>query len=181
MRSFLAINLTDEVIEHLTDIQNLVKLTNRGKGTWSRPENFHMSLAFLDEISKDQADILIRILANQLASAKPFTLVLDKLGYFGYENAATLWCSVRPDNNLKALVSSVYSSVRDARIHFDSKPFKAHITLGRKINIMNCRLNEIEVKPLSFPVDCVTLFRSTLLPDGPVYRELYSVSIPSTL
>lgn len=181
MRSFLAINLTDEVIEHLADIQDQVKLTNRGKGTWSKPENFHMSLAFLDEITKDQADVLTRILTNQLSGAKPFNLVLDKLGYFGYENAATLWCSVKPDNNLKALVSSVYSAVRDSRIHFDSKPFKAHITLGRKINIMNCRLNDIEVRPLVFPVDCVTLFKSTLLPDGPVYRELYSVSIPSTL
>ena len=179
MRAFLALNLTDEVVEHLEDIQTQVKLTNRGKGTWSHPENFHMSLAFLGDISRDQADILARLLAVQADKIAPFTLTLDKLGYFGFEHESTLWCSVRPDNNLKALVSTVYKAVHDSRIHFESKPFKAHITLGRKINIMNCQLNSIEVKPLSFHVNEVTLYQSTLTPDGPIYREMYSVQFTS--
>ena len=182
MRAFLALTLSQEVVSHLTDIQDQVKLTNRGKGTWSHPENFHLSLAFLGDITRDQADILARILASQADRFSPFSLTLDKLGYFGFEHESTLWCSVRPDNNLKALVSTVYKAVHDSRIHFESKPFKAHITLGRKINIMNCQLNSIEVKPLSFPVDGVTLFQSTLTPDGPIYRELYSVQFtPRTL
>lgn len=177
MRAFLAINISDEVREHLTELQYEVKLTNRGKGTYSAPENFHMSLAFLDEITKDQADVLIRVLRNQLSGHKPFTLELNRLGYFSDEMSATLWCSVKPDNNLKSLVSDVYSAIRDARIHFDAKPFKAHITLGRKINLMNCRLNEMEVKPLSFKVDSVSLFKSTLTPTGPIYEEVYVARI----
>lgn len=177
MRSFLALNLTDEITSYLEDIQSQVKLTNRGKGTWSRPENFHMSLAFLSEITRDQADVLIRLLNVQLERMRPFTLTLDKLGYFGFEHESTLWCSVRPDNALKSLVSTVYKSVHDARIHFENKPFKAHITLGRKINIMNCALAGIEVKPLSFPVNEVTLYRSTLTPDGPIYNEVASVTL----
>jgi len=182
MRAFLALTLSQEVVSHLTDIQDQVKLTNRGKGTWSRPENFHMSLAFLGDISRDQADILARLLSVQADRFSPFSLTLDKLGYFGFEHESTLWCSVRPDNNLKALVSTVYKAVHDSRIHFESKPFKAHITLGRKINIMNCQLNSIEVEPLSFPVDGITLFQSTLTPDGPIYREMYSVQFtPKTL
>lgn len=182
MRAFLAINLSEEVVEHLTDIRDQVKITNRGKGTWSRPENFHMSLAFLGDISRDQADILGRILTAQTERFLPFTLTLDKLGYFGFEHESTLWCSVRPDNNLKALVSTVYKAVHDSRIHFESKPFKAHITLGRKINIMNCQLNSIDVRPLSFPVNEITLYQSTLTPDGPIYREMYSIQFtPRTL
>lgn len=182
MRAFLAINLSEEVVEHLTDIRDQVKITNRGKGTWSLPENYHMSLAFLGDISRDQADILGRILTAQTERFSPFTLTLDKLGYFGFEHESTLWCSVRPDNNLKALVSTVYKAVHDSRIHFESKPFKAHITLGRKINIMNCQLNSIDVRPLSFPVNEITLYQSTLTPDGPIYREMYSIQFtPRTL
>jgi len=176
MRSFLALDLTEEVVSHLEEIQNQVRLTNRGKGTWSRPENFHMSLAFLDEITKDQADILVRLLSIQVNQA-PFGLTLDKLGYFGFENDCTLWCSVHPDNRLKALVSTVYRTVRDSGIRFDSKPFKAHITLGRRINIMNCRLNGIAVRPMVFPVNAVTLYKSTLTPDGPIYRELDRIQL----
>ena len=177
MRAFLAINISDEVREHLADLQYQVKLTNRGKGTYSAPENFHMSLAFLDEITKDQADILMRVLKTQLAEHKPFDLKLNKLGYFADESAATLWCSVNPSNDLKSLVSDVYSSVRDARIHFDSKPFKAHITLGRKINLMNCRLADIQVKELSFHIDSVSLYKSTLTPTGPIYEEIASIKL----
>lgn len=177
MRAFLAIDISQEVRDHLTDIQNEIKLTNRGKGTYSSPENFHMSLAFLDEITRDQAEVLIRLLKIQCENHKPFDLTLKNLGYFCDEKEATLWCSVNPDNNLKSLVSDVYQVVRDARIHFDSKPFKAHITLGRKINLMNCRLSDIEVKNLTFRVSSVVLYKSVLTPQGPIYTPIEEVPL----
>lgn len=177
MRAFLALNLTQEVRDHLEDLQYEIKLTNRGKGTYSKPDNLHMSLAFLDEITRDQAEVLMRLLRGRLSKVRGFDLTLSKLGYFSDESSATVWCSVRPDNNLKSLVSTVYQTVRDAKIHFDSKPFKAHITLGRKINIMNVRLSDLEVRELSFPVESVTLFKSTLTPDGPIYQVIDEIDL----
>ena len=173
----MALNLTEQVKEHIYNLQNEIKLTNRGKGTWSSPENFHISLAFLDEITRDQADILARILKTITVNHKPFELTLNRLGYFGDESSATVWCSVNPDNNLKALVSDVYKAVRDARIKFDSKPFKAHITLGRKINIMNCKLSGIQVETLKFPVNCIVLYKSVLTPTGPIYTPIYEIEL----
>lgn len=172
MRAFLAINVNDKVRDHLEDIKDKIKLTNRGKGTYTSAENYHLSLAFLDEITRDQAEILLKILRVQLAGHSPFTLSLKNLGFFGDENQATVWCSVNPSNDLKSLVSDVYKSVRDARIHFDSKPFKAHITIGRKVNLMNCILNDIHVENLSFDIDGVSLYKSTLTPTGPIYEEI---------
>lgn len=177
MRAFLALDINDEVRQHLEEIQGAIKLTNRGKGTWSHPENFHLSLAFLDEITKDQADILARLLKQEAKNHGKFELTLGHLGYFQDESSATVWCSVNPDNRLKALVSDVYQAVKDSRIHFDNKPFKAHITLGRKINIMNCRLSSLQLKSLTFPVEGITLYKSTLTPTGPIYTPIEFIEL----
>lgn len=177
MRSFLALNLPDSVRECLSDIQSKVKTISNGSGTWSSSENMHLSFAFLGEITNNQADILMRLLSQKTSRQKSFKLTLGHIGFFQDERSATLWCSVNPSNDLKSLVSTIYGTVIDAGIRFDRKPFKAHITLGRKVNLQNVRLSSIEVPQLEIPVDGITLYKSVLTSDGPIYTELGCVPL----
>lgn len=177
MRAFLALDIADQVKEHLLEIQNQVKQTSMKKGNFSSESNLHLTLAFLNEITEKQADNLVKILKSRLESISSFSLKLKNPGFFQDIEQATLYCSVNPDNNLKNLASTVSKAVRDSHIIFDSRPFKAHITLGRKIDLTHCKVSDLQVKPLSFPVNHITLYKSTLTPAGPIYSGYSKISL----
>ena len=53
MRLFAAIPLTEPVRAHLAAVQT--QLRRRGRGSFPVPENFHLTLAFLGETSRETA------------------------------------------------------------------------------------------------------------------------------
>ena len=75
-------------------------------------------------------------------------------------------------DTLLSLAQDVYRAAWDVRIPFDDKPFKAHITLGRRVDLSSIRLNTIEVEHVAFPASGITLYKSTLRPSGPIYEAL---------
>lgn len=177
MRMFLALKTSDEVRAELGKLQSTLRVVSRGRGTWTAPENFHLTLAFLGEITMLQAQSLAENLAGGLQRHGDFALTLDRTGFFNNPDSATVWCSVNPEKQLRALSDDCRRCARQAGIRLEGSPFRAHITLGRKINILRCNLDELKPLPLSWQAGAVTLFKSTLRPEGPIYEEFASVEL----
>ena len=81
-----------------------------------------------------------------------------------------------PDPALQALAERVREELTARDVPFDPKPFRPHITLGRRV-----RIPKKPLPPLAFPLTAhartVTLFKSTLSRDGAEYKPLYTVEL----
>ena len=173
-RAFLALDINDEAKTELSRLSGLLK--SQCHGSFPSADMYHMTLAFLGDINATQADSLMRVLEGVTDKYSPFNLTLCRLGYFAQPNSATVFCSTERDNTLLSLARDVYRAAWDVRIPFDDKPFKAHITLGRRVDLSSIRLNTIEVEHVEFPVCAITLYKSTLRPSGPIYQALEKIS-----
>ncbi len=172
-RAFIAIDVSPDAKAELSRLAGILKSSCHG--SYPSHEMYHMTVAFLGDISPVQADAMVRVLEEVAEKYRPFELKLCRLGYFAMPNSATVFCSTERDNTLLSLAQDVYRAAWDVRIPFDDKPFRAHITLGRRVDLSSIRLNTIEVEHVPFTVKGLTLYKSTLRPSGPIYEALETV------
>ena len=78
-----------------------------------------------------------------------------------------------PDPALLSLAERVREELAARDVPFDPKPFRPHITLGRRVHISKKPLPP-HAFPLPAQVQTVTLFKSTLSRDGAEYKPLYT-------
>ncbi|MBU0503102.1 MAG: RNA 2',3'-cyclic phosphodiesterase [Candidatus Omnitrophota bacterium] len=176
MRAFIAIELPKEIKEFLSDIQK--RLTPAGADVrWVKPDNIHLTLKFLGEINPEALDQTIQSLEKIAADRKAFYLSLSSVGVFPkIESPKVVWIGINKGS----------SEIREVAGEIGKDDLSAHITLGRVKSKKNLgRLVDIlkvfEVNPQKTPQEClvnkITIFKSTLLPDGPVYEILKEVNL----
>ena len=169
-RAFIALEIEDNARHELSRLASLLK--EQCHGSYPSSDMYHMTVAFLGDITIPQAEALSRVLEEVAKKYDPFVLKLCRLGYFAQPESATVFCSTERDNTLISLAQDVYRAAWDVRIPFDDKPFRAHITLGRRVDLSTIRLNSIEVNHVPFTVKGLTLYKSTLRPSGPIYEAV---------
>ena len=179
MRTFLALDLSAQAKEELTRLSNLIH--QNCHGSFCLPETYHLTLAFLGDITQSEAQSLNLVLEDAVSNINSFDLNLCRLGYFAQPESATVFCSTAKEPRLDELAQITYKAAWDCGIDFDAKKFRAHITLGRRIDLRSFRLDSISVNPISFKVDAITLYKSTLHRTGPTYEALQRISLKALL
>ena len=137
-----------------------------GGGRAMRPENVHLTLAFL---GGTDATLLPAITAAAgRATTSPFTLRIDEPGYWRHNRIA--WAGVRePPPALDALVADLRAALVEAGIAFDPKPFAAHITLVRNAR-PGFELPDLE--PIDWSVRGFVLVRTVTGREGSAYEVI---------
>ena len=177
-RAFLALDLESDARHELSRLAALLK--EQCHGSYPPSEMYHMTLAFLGDITLNQAEMLMNVLEDVCDRYEPFELKLCRLGFFGQPESGTVFCSTERNNTLLSLAQDVYRAAWDVRIPFDDKQFRAHITLGRRVDLSPLRLNSIEVNHVPFTVKGITLYKSILRPSGPIYERISFSSFRKT-
>ena len=172
-RAFIAIDIEPDAKKELSHLAGTIK--SQCHGSFPSSDMYHMTLAFLGDITLTQADAMCRVLEEVAEKYEPFELKLCRLGYFAQPESATVLCSTERNNTLQSLAQDVYRAAWDVRIPFDDKPFKAHITLGRRVDLSTIRLNSIEVNHVPFTVKGLTLYKSILHQSGPTYQAMAEI------
>ncbi|CAK7044066.1 MAG: RNA 2',3'-cyclic phosphodiesterase [Desulfovibrio sp.] len=137
---------------------------------WTAPENLHLTLRFIGEVSLIQAE-KIRV-ALEDVQAKSFSLHLWELGFFDRRAQAILWAGLDESQDLLLLKSRVDTALAaHANLQIPQGRFSPHITLGRMKNADRKALREFTAQHSNalkseFPVTGFTLFSSVLAPDG---------------
>lgn len=174
MRAFIALELPLEFEDEIAGMARQLSAVVQGR--FSSRQNYHLTLAFLGEIGETQARDAIAALDESCASVEPVELRPEGLGHFGRPSDATLWLGITQTAELDALCGDVRSRLTTAGIAYDDKSFRPHITLARR-----ARLPKGELPGLAFPLPTrtrrVTLFKSTLTQDGPIYKALYTAGL----
>ena len=158
MRLFIAIPFSEEFREELLRVQREMK-GNGVRGNFSRPENLHVTVAFLGEV-KDPAPAMK---ALQSVPVPELRLTSGPLGNFG----ELLWIGLRKNSALEEYVAGVRRALDAYGVEYDRKKFRPHITLVRRADWPYQMLVEelAEVRRVRMTVDRVCLMKSERL-DG---------------
>lgn len=179
MRAFLAVDLSDEVVQELIRIQNELKNVSPDV-KWVEPDNIHLTLKFLGEIQENKIPEIENVIKNIAEGCSKFEVSLFKAGAFPkLDFPKVLWVGI--DKNCH-VIEEVAKNIEDklGKIGFpkEERPFSAHLTIGRVRSPKNKdKLREkilaCEVKPLVCVVDKIVLYRSQLTSGGAVYTKIY--------
>ncbi|MDD5237218.1 MAG: RNA 2',3'-cyclic phosphodiesterase [Candidatus Omnitrophica bacterium] len=188
IRSFIAIPLPKNIETYLSSLILELKKTNADV-KWVKPENIHLTLKFL---GGQDAEILekIRIILDKLVADKNvYPLGISHIGGFPkIENPRVIWVGLSSgDKETKAIAKELDEKINKLGIPKEERAFSSHITIGRVRSPLNkdkltaaLKNCAIEEEKLSFDADKIILYKSTLLPGGPVYEVIYEASLKKT-
>ncbi|MDD5432163.1 MAG: RNA 2',3'-cyclic phosphodiesterase [Candidatus Omnitrophica bacterium] len=188
MRCFIAIDLPDRVKSELVGLQNELKASG-AQVKWTEAPNIHLTLKFLGEINEGIAQEISRLLKNISENTTCFKMDIKSIGVFPKPNfPRIIWVGVnKGDKEIKDLVRSIEDGVEKIGIAKEEREFSSHITIGRVKSTLNKdklvnALKALENKPINaeFLVDRITLFKSSLTSQGPVYEALTKVNLKTT-
>lgn len=171
-RTFIAIDLPREAINEIKRIQDLVKKKTLVTGKFTEPENLHLTLKFLGEITEEQIEEVKKRLDE--IKIPLFEGRLSELGVFSPNFIKIIWVKFGGGG-----VFELQKEVDD-KLNGLFKPeerFMSHITIARVKYVSDKKsfleyLSSIKIKDIKFPVKNFYLMKSELTPNGPVYSEL---------
>ncbi len=184
MRIFVAIDLDPGL---KAAVAEFIRTLRRREAAvkWIDPEGMHLTLKFLGETALDVVPAVEEEIRRAASLSRPFPLVLEGTGCFPSERRPrVLWIGIQDHPELSKLQSSLEEGL--ARIGFPSekRPFHAHLTIGRikrpagldrVVSILNkaqqTRFGEMTAEK-------VTLFQSTLRPEGAQYTVVTECGLP---
>jgi 2'-5' RNA ligase len=133
-------------------------------GREGRPENLHITLAFLGNVEDARVAEVER--AADAVAARAFSLILDQPGYWKHNRIAWAGAAVVPPE-LEALVADLRAVLANAHIVFDPKAFVSHVTLLRDASEPRALP---ALPPIDWKPDAFALVRSATLPRGSRYE-----------
>ena len=175
MRLFIAVNFDNAVKKQLLEIQAQLR-SQCTRGNFTRPENLHLTLAFLGETPQGKVASLLQIIKDVqvLPEAMPIELSFTQTGCFTHSHKELWWVGVDENrsglNHLKAIHGQLIKRLLDSNFPVDNRSFNPHITLGREIKhsekiILKC--DEIKVK-----IERLSLMKSEHIGGVLTYTEL---------
>jgi len=187
MRTFIAIELPADVTAFLKRIQLQLK-TAGADVKWVEPKNIHLTLKFLGEIEEKLLDNLNGILEEVSLGKSPFPARLMSIGAFpNIHSPRIIWAGISEgDAQIKQIAKELEEKIVHIGIPAEDRPFSSHITLGRlRSNFQKDKLAKkiqeiqasVEKENLAFTIKELTLFKSTLTPQGPIYEALKKASL----
>lgn len=182
IRAFIAIELPSEVQTHLGEVQQRI-IDRKVRGVrWVTSGNIHLTLQFLGDTSAAKLEALGRDLQPVIAAQEPFTYQVQGLSAFpNLRRPRVIWVGLQAPSGLATLQKLIERTVQKAGLPIEDRSFSPHLTLGRvkrdispnEIQQLSAALNEIEIGLLGSGIaNLVTLFRSDLRPEGPLYTPL---------
>ena len=172
MRLFCALVLPDDMKEMLADIAHSIRREVRGR--YVRPSSYHLTLAFIGDVDAAEADHAAGALIRSCSGTGTISITPSFLGSFGPRSNATLWVGCNPADDIASLAQSLRSELKLADIPFDPKPFRAHVTIARHVDLNRSTIPGIPLRR-SFTVPSAALFESKLDPNGAEYRIIERV------
>jgi len=176
IRTFISIELPDEIIQEL---QSLIK-NKKFDGKLTEPENLHLTLKFLGELSIEQ----IQKVKSKLEKIifPEFQATLAETGTFSYHsNPRIIWIKVTGKQ-----IFQLQEEIDQVLVEFFPKEnrFMSHLTIARIKYVKDKQdfiesIKKLPIKKLKFQIKEFELKSSELKPMGPVYKTLGTYKLVS--
>ncbi|MGD0651219.1 MAG: RNA 2',3'-cyclic phosphodiesterase [Verrucomicrobiia bacterium] len=190
IRAFIAVDIPDDIRAAVADAQARLKRAHLWvKVSWTKPENWHLTLQFLGYVDEPVIEKISLALEEVARQRDQFDLSVRGAGVFPNDKRPrVLWVGCEdPQGKLKGLAGAVQGAMKQFRFEPEHREFSAHLTLGRvkpapmksgfpQPDVALTRVLD-SVRDEAFGtmrVVAVHLFESQLHPQGSVYRKLSS-------
>ena len=178
IRTFIAVELPDTIKMQVEQLEaRLIKA--RADLKWVRPQDIHITLKFLGEITKERVEAARTGVRESLETIRPFRLSLSRVGAFpNLERARVLWVDVEEGRDELIRLQRQIEDVLFARNFVrEPRPFSPHLTIGRVrspkgLGTLTDLVKKAPFQTLDFPVDRVAVIKSDLETSGPKYTVL---------
>ncbi len=188
IRAFIAVDLSRELRQALARLSEaLQSRLGHLPLRWVPPENIHLTLKFLGDISTRNLRIIQELLAREAALYPPFEFSAGTLGAFpNPRHPRVLWVGVQAPRVLFQLQEGIEKTLARLGYPPDSKPFSPHLTLARMArtargedirNLAHALRHEHVGYLGSTRVEEIHLYRSDLRPSGAVYTRLFTAPL----
>ena len=181
IRSFIAFDLeSEQVLNKLGHLQKLLVETGADLRPVA-PQNIHVTVRFLGDISPTMVDKLLTIMQN--VKFTPFTIQLKGLGIFPNPNyPRVVWAAMTEGTEqLKSIFTQLEPQIKALGFAADQYGFSPHLTIARvrsatnKQNLVEFVTKKADYEFGTIQANCLRLKRSQLSPKGPTYTTLREV------
>lgn len=172
MRCFIALDLPREAINVIKGVQKLIEKQSLFNGKFTEPENLHLTLKFLGDVSEEQiSEVRRRLMGIKFDS---FEAGLGDVGVFSKKFVRIIWVKL-VGKGVFDLQKQIDESLED--LFEPEHRFMGHITIARVKNVGDKKalldyVKNIKTKKIRFKVDRFFLKKSELFAEGPVYGDL---------
>ena len=170
MRVFVALPVPDAVRECLLDPMEGVTGVR-----WQDADSLHITLRFIGEVTRHQADDVACALAD--VAWRDFPVTLQGVGHFERKGQPTaIFARVVPSAELAELQQRTEHACRRAGFAGETRKFIPHVTLDR-LNRSSADIREWLVRHEAlahgpWQAEGFALYESLLVPGGSIYTEI---------
>ncbi|WAC04400.1 MAG: RNA 2',3'-cyclic phosphodiesterase [Methanoregula sp.] len=177
VRTFIALELSDEVRARLGEAQEVLKRCN-ARMTWVDQKNIHITVKFLGEVDiKKIPDIKS---ALKSVSFRSFPIKTGTITTNNPHRPFTVWCTIEDEGLCTQLLDLVERSLAPLGFAREKRKFTPHATVARVRTFDPSLFNAIKSLSSKIYGNCtingMRLKSSTLTPNGPVYEDLLEVA-----
>lgn len=147
LRLFVAIQIPEQIKANMAAAQAELRRTMPERGvTWTKPEQFHLTLKFLGQVAAESVFALNRQLAGACQGFSPLHLTAERVGAFpDLHCPRVIWVGLHDKAGiLTRLQEAIATASREFSGESSADKFTGHATLGRAK-----RLNRREAQVLS--------------------------------
>lgn len=188
VRSFIAIELPDELKRGIVQLQSRLKAGKQPSVKWVDPYRIHLTLKFLGNIATDRISEIIRAIEASAQGVPPFHLEAKDLGVFpNLRRVQVVWVGISGElARLRQLQQGIESNLAPLGFTPESRPFTPHLTLARLRReaspaeqqslgelIASTKFDEV----YGFSVDAINLMKSQLTREGAIYSRISAIRL----
>ena len=179
IRCFLAFPISSGLKEKLGLILNDLQHTCADV-KWVKLENIHLTLKFLGSLEERDLENISSLLEERCRSFDPITSHLSEIGAFpDLHHPKIVWVALDdPTKHIHEIVNVIEADLAKWGLAKEENIFKSHITLGRVRSPTNLKeliqamLQITFEEKIKHTFDRIILYKSTLMPQGPIYEVL---------
>lgn len=167
MRTFISINISEEIRKEIKKIQDVLP---EFFGKKTELENLHLTLKFLGEIKEEKIEEVKEKLRE--IKIEKFATEIDEIGVFSEEFIRIVWLHMKDCDNLQKQTDNALKNLFEPE-----KRFMSHLTIARIKRLKDKKeflqdLKKIKIEKIKFKVDKFYLMKSELTAEGPRYSVL---------
>ena len=188
LRSFIAVEIPAEIQSAIANsTASLQEALPKPLIRWVAPQNLHLTLKFLGDVSPASLERLAEVLKVEAAIHMTFSMTVGGFGAFPTpRRARVIWIGLEAPPVLSALQHGVEAAAARLGYSSEERPFSPHLTIGRvgqnnaaadRQKIVSA-LDKTTVGNLgTVTVDEIHILKSDLQPGGSVYTKLYTLPL----
>ncbi len=188
VRSFIAIELPDELKLELSHLEAQLKSGKQPGIKWVDPYSIHLTLKFLGSIAVDRIKEITEAMDEAVQGIPPFHLEVKGLGVFpNLRRVQVAWVGMSGEvDKLNQLQKNIESNLARLGFASESRAFTPHLTLARFRNqaspderqrfgqlIADIRFESAH----TIKVDTISLMRSQLTREGAIYSRISAAGL----